>query len=355
MALEKWNDTFSVTINKDNVIDNKEIANNGNLIFSGDAYNGEPVERWYGILGIDLTNAKLLTNSTKILWNHEEDSLALGKSDVVIDNQIKIVRGEIYNESDIKNAKGVIAQFNNNHPIQLSMGISGELLFLETMEQRLINGKLQIVDCIMQNITLKEISIVNTPADGSTFAVKMNAGNNELLNINKKHDVERLKQLSKGKSNMTIEHLQSQVTTLSSEKQVLLEQNKTLNNDVVHLQQKLTSLEQDKTNLANQIEVFKRKERINHIKDKFKDYNINNEAFFESLATFTEEQIETQLETFKQIKSNTNRNLMPNANFSQELSQKEHNSNKNDAEQVSLNKLKKGLDKMAQSNVKGAR
>jgi phage head maturation protease len=212
-------ESLSFTLNNENIVN---FDNSGDVSFKGLAFSGDAVERYVGMLAIDLTNAKLMNSEVTLLWNHDDRALPVGRATVSIDNEINITSGVIYNDANIPNASGIASLIKKGHPIQLSIGVSGTLSIFESRGQKFINGKNQDVNAILTNIELQEISFVNMPADSNTYINKMNkqSSKNQPITLNKEAvamsesvTVELLK------ANAEIEQLKQANITLQKEKE----------------------------------------------------------------------------------------------------------------------------------------
>jgi phage head maturation protease len=178
-------ESLSFTLNKQDIT---SIDENGDVLFSGLAFSGNAVQRSFGMLAIDLYNARSVNSEVTLLWNHDDNALPIGKASVSIGNEINITNGTIYNDVDIPNSSGIATLVKKGHPLQLSIGISGTLLKFNSNEQKFINGKNQDVSAVISNIILEEISFVNTPADINTYVSKMSKQysiNQEAQTLNK--------------------------------------------------------------------------------------------------------------------------------------------------------------------------
>jgi phage head maturation protease len=155
--------------------ENFNIQENGSIVFSGLAYSGDSVSRVFGDIAIDLANAKTINKKVNLLWAHDQSAMPVGSATVEISNEIKIISGEIYNSEYIPNSQALSALINKGHALQLSIGVSGNLVDLKKPQEKVINGKKQNILAVLQDITLNEISFVNTPADSKTYIERMNA------------------------------------------------------------------------------------------------------------------------------------------------------------------------------------
>jgi phage head maturation protease len=164
-------ESLVVTLNKQDIVN---VDDNGDVSFKGLAFSGDAVERYFGMLAIDLTNARLMNSEVTLLWNHDDKALPIGRASVSIDNEINITSGIIYNDANIPNSSGLASLIKKGHPIKLSIGVAGTLSKFNSNEEKFINGKMQDVRATLTNIELQEISLVNTPADSSTGITKTN-------------------------------------------------------------------------------------------------------------------------------------------------------------------------------------
>ncbi|HXU28378.1 MAG TPA: hypothetical protein VN698_14195 [Bacteroidia bacterium] len=248
----------------------------GNLKFSGMAFTGGAVDRWFGILGIDLSNVSAYNKTTSeipLLWGHNEYSAAIGRAKVSFNSNVKVEEGIVYNSDNIPYAKATIDLINQGHPIQLSIGVSGNLLQLEKTEERFINGKTQLVDAILVDVVLQEISFVNFGADNNTFVTKMN-----------KEILSDVKEISK----MTI--TQEQLNALT-------DTNTTLSAKLSVAEAKNIQLAADNQVLADKVALLEQEQKYSKTKEKFASLKLSDEVL-KTLASLGDEQQEQMAKEF---------------------------------------------------------
>jgi phage head maturation protease len=212
-------ESLAFTLNKQDIVN---IDNNGDVLFKGLAFSGEAVERYFGMLAIDLANARLMNSEVTLLWNHDDSALPIGRASVSIDNEINVTSGVIYTDANIPNAGGLASLIKKGHPLQLSIGVAGTLSKFNSNEQKFINGKNQDVKATLTNIELQEISFVNTPADSNTYITKMNKqySNNQPITLTKEAvAMSESVTIELSKANAEIDQLKQANITLQKEKE----------------------------------------------------------------------------------------------------------------------------------------
>jgi ABC-type antimicrobial peptide transport system permease subunit len=196
-------------------------SSDGNVSFQGIAYSGDAIDRYFGMMAIDLANAKVSKNKVNLLWAHDEYALPVGSAYINVSDDIYITNGSIYNSPNIPNAKGLNDLVAAGHELQLSIGVSGSLETFEKPKEVFINNKTQVVSAVLRSISIDEISFVNTPADSKTYVQKMNKyyskENEDKLNFSEKKGDFMSEQKTEDLTAEDIAALKSEILNLKAE------------------------------------------------------------------------------------------------------------------------------------------
>ena len=177
-----------ITLNAELSLSKNEETSDIN--FTGLAFSGDAVDREYGKLGIDLSNINC-SEKIPLLYNHDRNIAAIGSVNVSLnDGQLSIEDGVFYNDAKIPNSETIAALALRNHPLKLSIGVNGRIEKYNKQTAVMLNNRMQNVDCVLRDVCLNEVSVVNIPADKKTYT--QNLG--EQMNVNEHEDVIKLKE-----------------------------------------------------------------------------------------------------------------------------------------------------------------
>lgn len=136
--------------------------------FSGCAYNGGPIDRSDGTLIIDLDTITLPAGgNTPILLNHDDNQRAGSALAEVLHGPplTKLYLREGRFLQSTKAGRQGLEMWKNAHPLNLSVGVTGQRMTYPKGPNISVNGVHQRADYIMRNVRLHEVSIVTSGAD----------------------------------------------------------------------------------------------------------------------------------------------------------------------------------------------
>jgi hypothetical protein len=235
-------------------LDSIQIDANGSSFFSGLAYSGEPMpDKEHGMVAIDLSTLTSKKSKIDLFIDHKiKGELALGSAEVEISNMIFIKKGEVYNHTDIPKSKSISALIEKKHPLQLSIGISGSLKKFKQATNINVNGKNQLVNAVMVNGKLNEVSFVTDPRDEASYAMKMSK---------EKQDIEYLEEIN-------------QPITLNKEAVAMSE---SITIELSKANAEIEQLKQENITLQKEKEAEKQASKIAQVKFAFSKFNLADE------------------------------------------------------------------------------
>lgn len=137
--------------------------------FVGIAYSGGvvPDYAWLGDVAIDLATLKNPDGRVPALVDHDRriDKIA-GHGELALDDGALVIAGELTDATET--GRTIAALLAANFPLQMSVGITGELVELKAPE--LINGRMMSVRHVFRNAEVMEVSFVPVGADRDTAA-----------------------------------------------------------------------------------------------------------------------------------------------------------------------------------------
>ena len=137
--------------------------------FTGIAYSGGvvPDYAWLGDVAIDLATLKNPDGRVPALVDHDRriDKIA-GHGELALDDGALVIAGELTDATET--GRTIAALLAANFPLQMSVGISGELVELKAPE--VINGRTMSVRHVFRNAEVLEVSFVPVGADRDTAA-----------------------------------------------------------------------------------------------------------------------------------------------------------------------------------------
>jgi uncharacterized coiled-coil protein SlyX len=137
--------------------------------FIGTCYSGGviPAFGYFGDTAIDLSTLKAPRKALFALVNHDPDQRA-GRCDISADGRQIQIKG-----SFMKTASGqsVAAEFAEGAPWEFSVGINAEPKVFNKPTEVEVNGQRLLLDTLMVNASVREVSFVPAGADPGTHAV----------------------------------------------------------------------------------------------------------------------------------------------------------------------------------------
>lgn len=154
--------------------------------FSGVAYSGGVVPHYANIgdVVIDLSTLKLPRKALFALINHDPNQRA-GKLSLSLNNGSVCVEGDFIRT---ESGKQVALEFSDGAPWEFSVGFSGDIEVFKEPRNIIVNNQDVMVNGLVRNASVREVSFVPAGADPNTSAVAFSYLNQEVCTMSKSEE-----------------------------------------------------------------------------------------------------------------------------------------------------------------------
>lgn len=220
--------------------------------FAGVAYSGGTIPS-YGLLGdvaIDLSTLKIPNKALFALVNHDKNRRA-GVLNPSNDGSQIAVTGEF-----LQTASGqeVASEFSQGAPWELSVMVTGRITRFPQPTAQTVNGRELMLDALLRDATIREVSFVPVGADPNTHVVAFSVEDDMT------DDTQPVETPEVPVDNVPVD---------ADEAEVLKAELKAMTDRCATLEQSNESLRADLINLHREVEAFRRAERLGKVRASF--------------------------------------------------------------------------------------
>jgi hypothetical protein len=159
--------------------------------FKAIAYSGEVIKNFgaFGDVAIDLSSVTF-NNPVPVLADHANSlGSIVGSANLSVEDDALVAVGKINRITDA--GKMVAGLMEDDHPIQLSVGIGATARRITVGEPVSVNGRSMKVAAVFENATIRELSFVAVAADPRTSAHLFNKQEHDMPDVTQ--EIEQLR------------------------------------------------------------------------------------------------------------------------------------------------------------------